>query len=802
MNFSVRYCFALALLGLHLVYLSAVAAIPAVNKSELIYDKNFLGAAFESQGFAASIARDQNRLAVAAQGDDTVLMYSFDGFEWQFDQAFVVEGLRQSNGGVITSLDFQNDRIVIGSFNSNNSFSDDGVVYIYESDGAGIWQNTGFLSASDANEGAIFGSAVYLHNDLLLVSARRDSVNTFYGGAVYFFQYENGTWVEKQKITADDTGSRDEFGSSIAFNGTHLIVGAHFNNYNGSQTGAAYAFDFDGQTFTQSEKLLGSPKAVGSRFGISVSLFGNTLAIGASRGYNGLGVQTGSVYFFEHGGLEWSQTDKITGGLDGSLFGNSVSLNNEKIAVGSGNAGTLGVGVFVFESIQGSWGFEQYIEEQLVSQVVLQDDMLLMSFPQKRLTFAEQGAMDSYHLINSNWEFSQRLEGFTDTVAHDRLGQSFSILGDEMLVASPGDELSKAHIGTVRIFEKQVQQWNQQDLLVAGDVVTDDAFGGEVILLTDKALISAVGDDDMSTDAGAIYYFSRQNDIWTESQKITVSNATNGDKFGGEMIASEDYLFVASNIDDDTEMSSVYVFEFDNNNWVERQVLSSGVIGDGFGASMKLDGGILYVAAPSSDVNPQGEIHTFELINGTWTSASEITLVDDPGLLELGKYFDVSGDRLVVAHDFSTKIFQGEFTTYQLFLYTLVNGNWQFQGVQQNVVENNAYKFSPVSRDVALNNDNLVISMYGEAHSNGTYQVFNYFYEFENDALSAPRVFRSNPAAGGTELSVHVNIDGDEAYIGMPWFSFNNTTRQQAGAIQSYRINLPDVIFLGGFDSN
>ena len=47
-------------------------------------------------------------------------------------------------------------------------------------------------------------------------------------GSAYIFSYDGSSWSEVTKITASDANAGDRFGSSVAINGNRAIVGARF----------------------------------------------------------------------------------------------------------------------------------------------------------------------------------------------------------------------------------------------------------------------------------------------------------------------------------------------------------------------------------------------------------------------------------------------------------------------------------------------------------------------------------------------------------------------------------------------
>ena len=98
---------------------------------------------------------------------------------------------------------------------------------------------------------------------------------------------------EQAYLKASNTGVNDNFGTSVALDGDTLAVGAYnegsaATGVNGDQAdnsasgaGAVYVFVRSGSTWTQQAYVKASNTESYDRFGISVALDGDTLAVGA-----------------------------------------------------------------------------------------------------------------------------------------------------------------------------------------------------------------------------------------------------------------------------------------------------------------------------------------------------------------------------------------------------------------------------------------------------------------------------------------------------------------------------------------
>ena len=143
--------------------------------------------------------------------------------------------------------------------------------------------------------GESFGSAVAISGDTAAVGA---NVEDTWRGAAYVFTRSDGVWTGQQKLTASDAAAEARFGWSVALYGDTLAVGA----YSDQGRGAAYVFTRAGGVWTEREKLTASDGAANDRLGWSVALFGDTVAAGAPM-KNDPEYDSGAAYAFTIGNL-------------------------------------------------------------------------------------------------------------------------------------------------------------------------------------------------------------------------------------------------------------------------------------------------------------------------------------------------------------------------------------------------------------------------------------------------------------------------------------------------------------------
>jgi len=295
------------------------------------------GAADDQFGFSASVSGDT---AVIGAWNKTVNSQPQQGAAYVFVRANGVwtqqQEMTASDGAAGDSFGYSvsvsGDTAVIGA-------PGNGAAYVFVRNG-GAWSKQQELTASDEAAGDYFGYSVSVSGNMALIGA---SAKNIYQGAAYVFVLSNGLWGQQQELTASDGAADDAFGYSVAMNGESAVIGAPGKN--GSQ-GAAYGFLLSGGAWGQEQKLTASDSAAGDSFGNSVSVSGASAVIAAYH----KSADQGAAYLFALSGGAWGQQQELTAsdGVANDYFGFSVSVSGDTAAIGAvGRENSLG-GAYVF----------------------------------------------------------------------------------------------------------------------------------------------------------------------------------------------------------------------------------------------------------------------------------------------------------------------------------------------------------------------------------------------------------------------------------------------------------------------
>ncbi|MCB1092147.1 MAG: hypothetical protein KDL87_11480, partial [Verrucomicrobiae bacterium] len=133
------------------------------------------------------------------------------------------------------------------------------------------------LSAADPVLNGAFGQSVSLYGHLLLTGAKGATGAAIGSGAAYLHDVRTGG--ELGKLFTVDGLFGQEFGSGVSLSGNLGLIGAQSGNGNSTGTGAAYLFDVSRRV--ELAKWIAPDGQGGDRYGVSVALCGGSALIGA-----------------------------------------------------------------------------------------------------------------------------------------------------------------------------------------------------------------------------------------------------------------------------------------------------------------------------------------------------------------------------------------------------------------------------------------------------------------------------------------------------------------------------------------
>ncbi len=330
-----------------------------------------LAAEFDNYGRGGNASEAGQDGVVVIEWEEVVadIETTVDASDWN-ETAMLIQVAPDRNAQALFGASVSTDGtwVVIGAPGSQldsgniNSLTGAGAVFVYKKV-ENVWTQVQKITPTGSNArnaNDAFGTAVKLIGTRLYVGAPNNSfdatgVNQVVGaGVVFVFDLIEGVWTQVNRISAGGVNSRiaaDMFGYVLASDGPTLVVSSK-NGYDKTGStltaGAGTAWVFNTTDFEQVARLSG-PAIANARFGSSLSVKGETLAVGCSG--------ASSDYIYKRVGGVWETQATRTDGA-GNLIascsfkqsslshtstytGKNISLNKQFMGAGL-SAGTLG----------------------------------------------------------------------------------------------------------------------------------------------------------------------------------------------------------------------------------------------------------------------------------------------------------------------------------------------------------------------------------------------------------------------------------------------------------------------------
>ena len=334
------------------------------------------------------------------------------------------------------------------------------------------------------------------------------------------------------------------------------------------------------------------------------------------------------------------------------------------------------------------------------------------------------GAAYVYVFENGIWNLQAYLKA-SNAESSDQFGVAVDIFQDTIVIGArfeksnatgiDGNQLDNSadRTGAAYIFTRNNGIWSQQAYIKASNSGEHDWFGEPVAIYENTLAIGAVNEDsnstgvdgdqnnDLATNSGAVYVFTRNGTSWSQQSYIKAFNTDFGDSFGQSVdidnmtllvgaIKEDSDSIITNGVDNDLSENSgaVYLFNRNINTWIQHSYFKAfnNDENDEFGTSVSLLNNEIVIGAVYEDSSATG-------INGNGFD----DLAPDSGAA---------------------------------YYYRKIVNDWVFQGYikASNTQSNDYFGFK-----VSLSNKTLLVGAFGE-DSNATNINGD---ETNNDSLSA-----------------------------------------------------------------
>ncbi|HOX59169.1 MAG TPA: FG-GAP repeat protein [Verrucomicrobiota bacterium] len=334
----------------------------------------------------------------------------------------------------------------------------------------------------------LFGYSVSIDGDYAVVGAY--GVNESAGAAFIFHRTGSNDWDTGTRLYPHNPEAGAGFGKSVSISGDYAIVGAHREDSNGEDAGAAYIYHrTDVNTWDAGTKLLDG--VVDSYFGAAVAISGDYAIVGVPRAYY-------SRVYHRIGENQW----------DGGAFldsgGSSVAIEGDYAVVGNVGAEDALVfrrtGLNMWDTGTGISAFDEQVGDSFGSSVSISGDRIAVGADNKPSTEAFAGAV---YLFTKNlaeaWDHEAKVVSSLP-FENGFFGQSVGLSNDTLVVGSSHSE------NAVHLFRRNPDAtWSIVMRLASPVTEGIDSFGNSVAIDGSYVMIGDYTQDTFGTNTGAVY---------------------------------------------------------------------------------------------------------------------------------------------------------------------------------------------------------------------------------------------------------------------------------------------------------
>jgi len=633
-------------------------------------------------GVSVAISNDGLVLVVGAYTEDTAgtnagKVYTYkratiDDTWTEVNQLTASDAQDNDNFGSSVSMSNNGLVMAVGAYGEDTAVNLAGKVYTYKR--ATIddtWVEVNQLTASDAQDSDEFGKSVALSNNglVLTVGAYYEDTAGTNAGKVYTYKRPtvNDVWTEVNQLTASNAGAGDYFGSSTALSGDGLVlvVGANGEDDASGDAGKVYTYKratID-DAWVEVNQLTASDAQDSDYFGVSVSINadGAILVVGA-KNKDVAGTNTGKVYEYRIGDLVIA--DITTSNTNNEVIIDAFEDNDLHLLMTLEDTKDRCISIPNNQHLDIVAVNDPYNNIITVNtDIDINTGMNVMADGvNQSLTNVTFKEVD----FNTITEISQLYA--LDTSTNDQYGSAVSITNDGliMLVGAYGNDSIDNDTGKVYEYQRKsiYDSWVEVNQLTASDATAGDYFGTSVSISNDGLvlIVGASYEDTAGSNAGKVYTYKRAtvNDVWTEVNQLTASDAQDNDNFGRRLSLSSDglVLVVGAYLQDTaaTDAGKVYTYKRStiDDTWTEVNQLtaSDAAASDGFGHGLTLaNNGLLMIVGAYNEGSGAGKVYEYQRvsINDAWTEIRQMTALNSGGDDRFGIGVAVSENGLVMA---------------------------------------------------------------------------------------------------------------------------------------------------------
>ena len=732
------------------------------------------------ESFGATLAADRDTLLVGAPGAQTSgVVYVFrrrGGESWVQTQILKPDILQPGLEFGQASLAVQGDIAIVGAPADNASGTESGAVYVFRKGGDGRFVLVQKLSPNDGVAYQDFGQSVSVRGGSILIGAPalQSAPNGYarFKGAAYLFDFDGVHWVQTQKVTASGPPSLNgyNFGAAVELVPYGALVTAPREDFTAAQSGVVYVFRQDTLNQLVVDQKFGLPEpSPGSLLGMSVYTHQDLVLVGQPfrMSVDGLNNAGGVAVFqrlssgrFRYAGV-WENAFASRNSFYGarSLVVDDVALLSTH---GDGEAGIASGAVTVVSlraplcDLQGRCICEEGAEGPACDMLNLCGDGIVQPSEDCDVGLFSQACEPGCILPNCSDGQQNGNETDVDCGAacgstcasgevcvtdFDCLGRS---CGLNLLCEEPdcfdgiqnGDEPDVdcgQTCGQACILGQYCYDNGDCESGICGvdglckpmrriDGPQDapfQGFGERVALDGDRMIVGAPSNDQVASNVGAAYIYTRlENGRWERESTLFPSSTNNNMRFGASVALHGDIAVVGApgtSPLSDFNTGSAFVYQRSILGWtlLQQLVTNDGPYSTEFGAAVAVMDESIVVGASHGlggsrgTVQDAGSAHVFRLgSEALYEEVSKLFDVQGSAASRFGQSIALDGNNLVIGAS-GDNFNQGAALTYRLVEDGFGQRVWQFN---RKLVLADQQVSGHFGFAVALSNNRLVVS--------------------------------------------------------------------------------------------
>jgi hypothetical protein len=289
----------------------------------------------------------------------------------------------------------------------------------------------------------------------------------------------------------------------------------------------------------------------------------------------------------------------------------------------------------------------------------------------------------------------------SDVALSDNFGETVSIDNDFIAASSRLNDQVASNAGAVYMYRKVTGSWTFFQKIIPFDGAADDYFGTDVKVVGNQLFVSSINNEasgqPTSTNSGAVYVYKFDGTTWNFTQKITVNGSQ---YFGIQLRVVNNKMVIASR----SSTNQINTYDYDGTTWNFSSSLSLGFSMDQSMRGFDLDNNQLFVLNSNY---PTAAINIYDAGVNSWNLNTTLTALNLND--KYPAYFKVHNDVMFISLNNHSLLYTGKTPTA---VYRKISGTWTYQEIIYGQGESNRDDF--FGMEMALSDDFVVIGATSE----------------------------------------------------------------------------------------